>query len=302
MASVFLILAISLSCIVQTNAHGREKHDEELEYILFGSKHYKNSHPDDKRNIQSIEDALYLCVDQFNGNGSDELENLVKIEKIPDIPKTIDEIDYKSNYSHRSLTHRGWNQVYDKKAHWSERQKILRNTVKKKLFPSLLSPVSKVKEKIKGKSNEALQCESFCTFLYCIHILGDHIEAGENERLGGSETGSKTIKQKIDGLAYIDPLAHTHDIRTPGVIPDMIKSCEVIFQSQTNTFRYKALIQELKYLRDKCEDVYYSDGGVNDEAKFEEYNGYANELLEILSLYIPPMLKNEEFFLNTFYK
>lgn len=159
-----------------------------------------------------------------------------------------------------------------------------------------------IKERVKGRSNESLQCESFCTFLYCIHILGDHIEAGESERSEGSETGSKSIKQKIDSLAYIDPLAHTHDVKTPGVIPDMIKSCEIIFQSQANTYRYKALIQELKNLRDKCERVYYSDGGVNDEAKFEEYNGYAKELLEVLTLYIPPMLKNEEFFSNTFYK
>lgn len=125
---------MSLASIVHADAHSRERHDEELEHVLFGSKHYKDSHLDDKRNIQAIEDAIYLCVDQFNGNGTAELNRLVKEEKIPDIPKTIEEIDYKSNYTHRSHTHRGWNQVYDKKAHWPERQKILRNTVKKSYF------------------------------------------------------------------------------------------------------------------------------------------------------------------------
>ncbi|MCR4781746.1 MAG: hypothetical protein K5851_03210 [Lachnospiraceae bacterium] len=58
-----------------------------IEYVLFGDRDYKETHPNDKAKIQAIEDATYLCVDQYNGNGKKELENLQN-EKIPDMTST----------------------------------------------------------------------------------------------------------------------------------------------------------------------------------------------------------------------
>ena len=125
--SFLLAMVICFSFVVPAYAHERGEHDEDIEYVLFGNKDYKSTHPITASKIQAIEDAAYLCVDQFNGNGKEALENL-NSEDIPGIPKSIEEFDFNSNYAHRNFTHRGWNVPYDEKAHWPIRQQILINT------------------------------------------------------------------------------------------------------------------------------------------------------------------------------
>ena len=298
-----MALLLCLSNFITVYAHGREEHDEDIEYVLFGNRDYKKTHPTVSQTIQAIEDAVYLCIDQYNGSGEKELSNLKDNEKIPDIIKSIDEINYTSNYSHRSLTHRGWNMTYDEKAHWPLRQQILRSTVKEELFSSLDTPLSWfpwLSETIYGSNNYDKQCESFCILLYCVHILGDHIEAGEDKDLGQGESRPKTLNEKTTGLAYILPLAHTEDRDNPGIIPDLIKNCEILFESQVGTYTYDNLMQELEALRDRSEKIYESTGGVNTNEKFDDYNACAKDLLNVLATYIPGMLKKEEFFSETF--
>ena len=211
--SILLVFAIWLSYAPPASAHETSEHNEEIELVLFGSRTYKtdSTNVEIKDRIQAIENAVYLCVDQFNGAGKAELDYLVKERKIKDIAKSIEEIDYKSNYSHRSLTHRGWNVNYDMKANWPIRKQILMNTVKKELFSSLDTPVSWfpwLSNKIYWDDYKD-QCESFCILLYCVHVLGDHIAAGEEKDLGHGETREKTLNEKTTALAYIMPLAHT---------------------------------------------------------------------------------------------
>ena len=303
--AIFISFIMCVSCISPAYAHDREQHDEDIEYVLFGNRDYKKTHPLDANNIQAIEDAVYLCIDQYNGNGEKELKNLVENEKVPGIPTSINEFNYTSNYSHRSMTHRGWNESYDKEAHWPVRQQILRNTVRAKLFSSFSNPLlwlPKISEKAYGKNSFRQQCESFCILLYCIHVLGDHIEAGEEKDLGMGLTRTKTLKEKTTGLAYILPLSHTEDRDNPGLIPDLIHNCDILFKSQTNTRSYITFRQELVNLQEKSERLYNSTGNINTEEKFNDYNSCAHELLEILAMYVPNMLKKEEFFSNTFYK
>ena len=302
--SVLLVLVLCLTSFSVSYAHEREEHDEDIEYVLFGNRDYKKTHPTDSKRIHAIEDAVFLCVDQFNGSGEKELDNLLNKEKVPGIIQSIDEINYKSNYSHRSLTHRGWNVTYEEKAHWPLRQQILRNTVRKELFSSLDTPISWfpwLSEKIYGKNNYEKQLESFCILLYCVHVLGDHIEAGEEKDLGQGESRAKTLQEKTTGLAYILPLAHTEDRDNPGLIPDLIKNCETLFASQSETYTYRSFIQELEELRDRSEGIYESKGGVNTDEKFEDYNACAKELLDVLGAYVPGLLKKEKFFSNTFH-
>ena len=301
--SFLLVLVLCLTSFSVAYAHEREEHDGDIEYVLFGDRDYKKTHPADSKRIQAIEDAVFLCVDQYNGNGEKELNNLLNNEKIPGIIHSIDEINYTSNYSHRSLTHRGWNYTYEEKAHWPLRQKILRNTVRKELFSSLDTPLSRVpllSEIVYGKNNYDKQRESFCILLYCVHVLGDHIEAGEKKNLGQNKSRTKTLSEKTTGLAYILPLAHTEDRDNPGLIPELIKNCEILFESQSETYNYKSFIQELEELRDKSEGIYESKGGVNTDEKFEEYNTCAKDLLKLLGENVPDMLRKEEFFSSTF--
>lgn len=122
---LILIFIICISTAMPAYAHNRDEHDEDLEYVLFGDREYKKTHKANTTavtKIKALEDAAYLCVDQFNGSGKDALKNLQK-EKVPDIPETIDEIDFKSNSAHRYYTHRGWNVTTNPdKAHWSTRK------------------------------------------------------------------------------------------------------------------------------------------------------------------------------------
>lgn len=300
--SVFLMILLCISLQPSAFAHDKDEHYEELEYVLFGNRYYKDTHPVHAKIIQAIEDATYLAIDQFNGQGTQELDRL-RNEGIPDLPSSIAEINFSANYSHRFFTHRGWNVNYDVKSHWEERRKILNNTVNKELFSSVSTPLDWfpwLQEAIYGKNAYEQQCENFCILVYYVHILGDHIEAGEEKSIGGGATRTKTLKEKTAGLAYVAPLANTHDRDNPGIIPDLIKCFTVLFKSQSESYMYRNLMQDLQELRERSERVYYSTGGVNTEEKFEEYNACAKDLLEVLAQYVPEMLKKEEFFKNTF--
>lgn len=285
-----MAVIICLSCVMPVSAHNRDEHDEDIEYVLFGDREYKDTHPLTAEKIQAIEDAAYLCIDQFNGSGKDALENLKK-EKIPDIPDSIEAIDFKSNSAHRYYTHRGWNLTTNPdKAHWPTRQKILLNTVDKELFSESRSLISKVpvlsnifaKEELK---EDRQKCESLSVLIYYVHILGDHDEA-----------------KKYSALAAVDPLTSLNDRDNPGVIPDLIKYCGILFEDQEDTYTYENFMQELEDLENKSDKLTSSKGGINTDEKFESYHQCADDLLDVLGEYAPGMLKKEEFFKTSFFK
>ena len=282
---LIIVLVMLLLVALPALAHDRTEHDEELEYVLFRDRTYADSHPTVRDIIKRVEDASYLAIDQFNGNGSTELNNLIA-DKIPDIPLSISEFDFSSNYSHRKYTHRGWNLTYDEQAHWPIRQKILLNTIRAKLFSKVESPISWfpwLSDKVYGNGNEK-QCEAFAVLVYCVHILGDHIEA-----------------EKHTALAYVAPLSNSHDSNNPGIIPELMKYLPVLFEGQTDSEQYKSMMQDLQQLADIADRLYTGTGGVREE-QFPEYHQCALNLLETLATYIPDLLKNEQFFRTTFFE
>lgn len=226
-----------------------------------------------------------MAIDQFNGNGVTELNNLLA-EKIPGIPSSIDHIDFSSNYAHRNFTHRGWNVTYDEKSHWSLRQTILLNTIRAKLFSKVESPLSWfpwLSDQVYGDGNEK-QCEAFAVLVYYVHVLGDHIEA-----------------EKHTALAYVAPLSNSHDRDNPGLIPDLMRYLLVLFESQTDSEQYKSMMQDLEHLADTADWLYTGTGGVREE-QFGEYHQCALDLLEVLATYMPDLLKKEKFFHSTFFE
>ena len=282
-----LLIALILLCVasVPALAFDRGKHDEELEYVLFQDKHYADSHPTTGKIIKRVEDASYLAIDQYNGNGVTELNNLIA-DKIPGIPSSIDQIDFSSNYAHRNYTHRGWNLTYDEKAHWPLRQTILKNTIRAKLFSKVESPIAWfpwLSDQVYGDGNER-QCEAFAVLVYYVHVLGDHIEA-----------------EKHTALAYVAPLSNSHDRDNPGLIPDLMRYLPALFGSQTDSEQYKSMMQDLQQLADTADRLYTGTGGVR-EAQFPEYHQCALDLLETLATYIPDLLKKEQFFHSTFFE
>ena len=266
-------------------AHNQDKHNEELELVLFRDRHYAGSNPVVKDIIERVEDASYLAIDQYNGNGKDELQNLIEA-KIPDIPSSVEEFDFTGNYAHRIYTHRGWNLTYDEKANWPTRQTILLNTIRSQLFAKVESPLAWfpwLSKQVYGDGNEK-QCEAFAVLVYYVHILGDHIAA-----------------DKPAALAYVAPLSNSHDRDNPGIIPDLIKYLPILFEGQTDSEQYKSMMQDLEQLSVVADRLYNGTGGVREE-QFPEYHQCASDLLETLKIYIPDLLKKESFFHTTFFE
>ena len=51
----------------------------------------------------------------------------------------------------------------------------------------------------------------------------------------------------------------------------------------------------------KFSKIVRSEGGVNTDEKFVEYNKLCRDLMELMTMYIPEMLKDEPFFNEVFY-
>ena len=275
--------------ILPVKAYKRHDHDEDIEYVLFYDPDYiTNCHNEDiKKKIIAIEDAVYLCVDQFNGEGETSLKNL-NSRKIPGIPKEIKEIDYPgSGNTHRGETHRGWNMVYTSSTRWQKRKDILINTVNEELFSNINTSLDWfpwLDEKVNGNYTKR-QCESFCVLLYYTHIIGDHLAA--------KGKGS---------LALVAPLTRPNDPKNPGIIPELINAFKVLFQSQKSSRVFKSLIMDLEDLKDRSDKLVSAEDNVNTDEEFAEYHEIAIELLNCLGEYVPKLLKNENFYKETFNK
>ena len=281
--SIVLVLVAALTVTAHDN---NSHHDRELEYVLFGQENYKSTHPAISDSVQMLQDAAYLCLDQFNGEGKSDLEYLTK-QGVSDIPSQIKEFDFTGNYAHRNLTHRGWNVSYEERAHWQLRQDILMNTIEKVFFSDETSVLSKIPfaEDIFGNKDEhEEQIESMAVFIYCVHVLGDHLEA-----------------EKYNALGFVDPLTRPNDSDNPGLIPDITDALKVLFQEQQDSYTYSALIQQLNSLENTSNRLVGDKGGVDTDEEFEEYHQCAEDLLEALAAYVPILLKKESYFHDVFY-
>ena len=280
----FTFSSAAYALIDRSESEDRKKHDADIEMVLFGERNYKSTHPVIKEKIQALQDATYLALDQFNNGGAKALDFL-RERGIPDLPSTIGEFKFKGNYSHRLFTHRGWNLGNEKDAKWSIRVKILRNTVHNELFQALDTPLSWFPwaEGVVFGKKDTKQQESFCILLYYIHVLGDHLQA-----------------EKFTDLAYISPLVRPNNKDNPGLIPEVLLCMKDLFSSQINSYAYISLKQELENIQDRSEVLINSSGGINTEEKFTGYHQCADDVLNVLSQYIPQLLDNETFFHDAF--
>lgn len=277
---IALGLAVLLSFSMALNsisvfAHDQNEHNKELEEVLFGNDSARNDLTDKSQNaLDAIEAAAYLALDQYNGNGKKQLD-LLKKEGVHGIPKTIDEIDFGGNNYHRIYTHRGWNFNYSSDlAHWPVRKKLLLDTVNTKMKFGIMS------NRWTGYSNK---CDSFAALVYYVHVLGDHIEDEKYLASG----------PKIE-LAYPQS-------GEPGIVSELIKISEILFEDQADTLTYQAYIQKLYTIQIKAQSLVSKTGGITQE-RFEEYHSYSEDLMEVLKLYASVLLKEEDFFNKTFFQ
>ena len=264
------VVLLITSIQVRLLAFERKDHDKYMSEVLFKNFKVIDNDLEVQDEIAALESACYLTIDQFNNNGQKDLDVLIEYG-VPNIPKGVNEISFNaSGITHRSYTHRGWDYSYsgDMRELWPKRQAILTNTV----------------DKVFDFDGDIKKQESFCKLLYYIHILGDHkddtswkIKNGLKMGVGGRNDNEDIIHELLDALS-------------------------ILFADQKYTHKYRSLTSGLQRIDNRFAKIVNSEGNVNTDEKFELYQQYVDDTLEILTLYLPEMLKEEEFFYEVFYK
>ena len=254
---------------IKTEAYERKDHDALTLKILFRKYEYACNDSAVQDELSVLTSACYLTVDQFNNYGQTYLKELIDYG-VKNLPSQVSEIGFSaSGRNHRNFTHRGWNFDYggEMKTKWPIRQDILRNTV----------------GTVFNFNGNEKQKEAFCELLYYIHILGDHED---------------DTSYKVSNGLKID-VGGRHD--KEDIIHRLLDLLPVLFPDQTNTHKYRALTTNLRSINSKLDKLVNSVGGINNEEKFAQKQELVKKLIEVMSLYLPEMLKKEMFFNQVFY-
>ena len=268
--TLLLCAALIISLIpIRSEAYERKDHDTLMLKILFRKYEYAYEENSVQDEINVLTSACYLTIDQFNNYGQKELDELIAYG-VKNIPSQVSEIGYAaSGRNHRNFTHRGWNFNYgdEMKTKWPIRQNILRNTV----------------GTVFDFNGREKQKEAFCELLYYIHILGDHADDASYQVSNG-------LKMDVGGRHDKEDIIHM-----------LLNLLPNLFPNQTNTHKYRALTTNLRSINNKLDKLGNSAGGINTDEKFAQKQELVKKLVEIMSLYLPEMLKKEPFFNQVFY-
>ena len=254
---------------IKTEAYERKDHDALTLKILFRKYEYACNDSAVQDALSVLTSACYLTVDQFNNYGQTYLKELIDYG-VKNLPSQVSEIGFSaSGRNHRNFTHRGWNFDYggEMKTKWPIRQDILRNTV----------------GTVFNFNGNEKQKEAFCELLYYIHILGDHEDDTSYKVSNGLKIDVGGRHDKVD------------------IIHRVLDLLPVLFPDQTNTHKYRALTTNLRSINSKLDKLVNSVGGINNEEKFAQKQELVKKLIEVMSLYLPEMLKKEMFFNQVFY-
>lgn len=272
LSAVLLALILLLSDIPIVRAYERDEHDRMTEDVLFKNFKVIDNDLSVLDEINALESAAYLTIDQFNANGQGDLTAL-KTFGVKKLPKLRD-IDYPSSGAyHRRATHRGWTAeigVYDGEVleRWLLRKEILISTV----------------EKIFDFKGDEAKKDSFCALIYYIHILGDRIDDTKyypNAEI--MELGGRTDEQDI--------------------ACELLKYIEILFEDQKHTHKYQHVVSKLEILDSGIKELLKSQpSGLMSGETFTKYQEYAEDMREVLTCNLPEMLKDEDFFSELFYR
>lgn len=268
--SCICIVALVFSIPIKAEGYERDGHDKLMLDVLF--KNFKEIDNDKsvKQEVEALECACYLTIDQFNESGQKALDTL-HTYGVKGIPDSLDAIKISASPSnHRSYTHRGWNFAYFgvQGEQWPARQNVMIATV----------------GTIFDFDGNVEKQESFCEFLYYIHILGDHMDDKSYKIYNG-------LKMDVGGRIDQNDIIH-----------EWLDCIEIVFADQKYTHKYRSLTSSLERYNSKFTRIVRSKGGINTDEKFALYNKYCKDLMNMMTMYVPEMLKEEEFFNEVFYK
>ena len=279
-----LVLLTMLTISVPAFAGNQDEHSAIIERVLFGDGEYKKTlqaagQKKKKQKLEDLENAVALCLDQFNNTDQGLLDSLNK-HGVHGIPKSIDAFSFPGNsMSHREQTHLGWKHNYEKSDNfdwpqiWKTRKNILLQTVNKVFgFQWLAGEWSIFGKTIQLGYDD--QCDAFAAFLYYLHVLGDYKEYNPSQR--DSLTGKVIPLVTDDKENFFSELER--------VLP-------ILLEDSVGTKSYQGFIHDIKKMKD---DVKKMDN--------IDYAELADTLLEKLERNVPNLLKNEPFFEDVFYK
>jgi len=269
--SILLCTLLVFGSIVQiSHAYERRDHDAYMREVMFRNfKETKNDHIIASE-LQALECASYLAIDQFNDNGQKDLDFLLNYG-VKGIPSNVSEISFDaSGTTHRTYTHRGWNFQYF--------------TVTTEKWPLRKEILLKTADAIFDFQGNDAQRDSFCALIYYIHILGDHMDDKSYLTKNG-------LKMDVGGRIDKEDIIH-----------ELLKHIEVVFADQKYTHKYCSLTIGLNRYNSKLAKIVRSQGGINSDEKFRQKKEYTEGLMNLLTIYLPEMLKEEPFFYNTFYR
>lgn len=276
------LIAVMISIILCSNlivsAHSGREHNEQMEKVLFGGK----ANEEQKDAAKALAAAAYLTIDQFKGDGQNNLD-LLEEYGVSGLPE-LSEIDISSTETghHREYTHQGWDSKYRKiersknqgvdeewSGKWEKRKKILQSTVEKIFRFSWWSNIPFIGNALPDYGEK---CDSLCALIYYTHLLGDH-------------EATKSMKQ----YSYLMPVGGK--INNKDIINELLYHCNVLFEAQSDTYEFAMYTMKLEEINRK----YYKLREVKSE-NISQNKKYAEEVLKIMYEYIPKMLSKEEFY------
>lgn len=278
-----LILMGTLFNSFTSYSYGTDEHDRILNRVLFGNE-FPSLAGNKTNKLKAIDNASYLCVDQYNNSGKSELSFLRNTIGVKGIIKSISEINFSANYSHRKFTHQGWNYKYThtlipntdifEDVNWDRRKKILLETCKK-IFDFSFSPIGYDK-----------RCDAFSSMVYYVHLIGDYQDM--------SESDYDKYKMNADKHPYMIPLYKRND--SVNILNGLEDSFKTLFSSQKSDDNYRNLLSP------SLSEISKIKSRLSLECSYEEFTKICEDLIDVLQKNVPDLLKKEEFFRKEFYK
>lgn len=277
-----LVLVIYLCClsfhtlaeVEPVKWNNATDHNRWTEYMLFGNESYHYAKPVNIRtSVQQLNDALLLCIDQYNSSYSDKLARLCFI---PGVPDNISAIDFPAGTTHRSFTHRGWNHIYtDSEVRKSHPE------IRKQILTSVVGYVFHFENYYSSQQSEKM-CDAMGCLLYNIHIIQDRYH-------------SKVWYGAASTLTIVNL-----STRTESITHDLLECIQVLFSDsrKSNDSSYNSLENGIK----KIASNYLSD--TRDINSADDYllidRKYAGELKELLAKNLSKLLQKQSWFDTAF--
>ncbi|GHT78643.1 hypothetical protein FACS1894130_05620 [Spirochaetia bacterium] len=251
-------------------------HNLDLMKIILGRPFPQS--PLEEAKFALLAKASYLAIDQFNGHNLEYLNEL-REAGVKNLPPG-NEINFTAGGEHQRYTHRGWDWInypvnirgYNFQQIWETRKTVLLLTLDR-LF--------------EFRNDEIIKRDSLGAIIYYTHALGDH---------WGDAKGSYMDRMPVSSRPDYRFNRSGPNANNPTICTELLYHIPRLFREQVNSIDYRML---LLYLNRRKSQEFPSGTTITDE-EYAQVQIFARETLDTLGIYIPRLLKNENFYKKAF--